>query len=57
MYFLKGKKNETIREVDVDDIKSNLVDNTGDSMLLFKLKTTYLDPKVNSKNKGYGRKL
>jgi len=54
---MKGKKNESIREVEIDNIKSNIVDAIGDSMLLFKLKTTYLDPNVNSKNKGYGRKL
>ena len=45
MYYTQGKKNESIREVDVDSIKSDLVDKKGDSMILFKLKTTYLDPK------------
>ena len=54
---MKGKKNESIREVEIDSIKSNIVDTIGGSMLLFRLKTTYLDPKTNSKNKGYGRFL
>ena len=56
MYYMKGKPNEEIREVDVNDIKSNLVDNIGDSMILFKLKTTYIDPE-KANNKGYGRNL
>ena len=55
MYLTQGKKNDSIRTLNVQDTKDKFKSTIDDSFILFQLTTTYIEPQTGKVNKNRRR--